>query len=308
MHDPQQSQDPERSPGAVDIPGLDALAQYGERCADPPPVEQIRARGDRRRRRRHTAVGAGALAAVLLVGGVLVGGSSLLDGNRVPDPAQPPSAAPQTREVGPENLVPAAEVPHDERIARVEPADGTRGPDDLSVCQQGSLSELGPTSTAWSGYTLLRPGGFDDDHPLADEPNLITAALQFDTEAAATEAMDRYRGWLDECPEHLRAQGYGPKEDGDQLREITWYDVPVEGAEAGFAEQIYTRPDAAGTPNGWFEGVALAVSGDRLLVAVHLAYGPEYYWSPPGESDPAMPGPHPLEQLLPVAVEYLDAD
>ena len=233
---------------------------------------------------------------------IVVGGA----GTRVPEPAQSPSAAPEPRAVGSENLVPAAEVPRDERTERVEAADGTRGPDDLSVCQQDSLTALGATSTAWSAYAFIPPDGFGDDHPLADEPNLFAAALQFDTEAAATEALQTYRGWLDECPEHLRAQGYGPKEDDGQLREITWYDVPVDGAEAGFAEQIYTRPDATGT-DGWFEGVALAVSGDRLLVAVHLAYGPEFYWSPPGGTDPSGAGPHPLEQLLPVAVEYLNA-
>lgn len=305
MPDPRQSRDPDR------IPGLDALATHGERLTDPPPVEQVRARGDRRRRRRHTAVGAGALVVVLLAGGVLAGGSSLLETTQIPDPAKSPtiSAAP-TRTVGPENLVPADEVPLDERTEQVEPADGTRGPDDLSVCQPAPLTELGPTSVAWSAYALIPTGGFSDDHPLADQPNLFLAALQFDTEAAAAEALQTYRGWLDDCPEHLQAEGYQPKgdDDGEGLRPITWYEVEVEGAEAGFAEQIYWLPDESEMGDGYFEGVALAVSGDRLLVAVHLTYGPEHYWSTPNETDPSGAGPHPLEQLLPVAVEYLDAE
>lgn len=310
MHETEQPREPDR------IPGLEALAQHGEQHADVPPVEQIRARGDRRRRRRHTAVGAGALAVALLAGGVLVGGSGWLDSSRVPDPAQPPArtaspgptATPTVqREVGPENLVPADEVPLTDPYVDVEQdvAPGKdRGPDSLTVCQQEPLTELGPTSSAFSAHRLL-PGGVADDNPLEGQPNLYLAALQFDSPEAARAAERTLRGWLVDCPEFLQAEGLGPKEGEDgSPHPNTWYEVSMNNAEGGFVEQVYDGADPR-DDGGYFEGVALTRSGDRLMLGVHLLFQSEFYWSLPGETDPSGAGPHPLEPLLPVAVKYL---
>lgn len=311
MHEHEQLPEPDR------IPGLDALAHHGERHADAPPVEQIRACGDRRRRRRHTAVGAGALAVVLLAGGVFVGGSGWLDSSRVPDPAQPPpigpSATPSSTstpqsEVGPQNVVPADDIPLTDPYVDVEQGVNPgkdRGPDSLTVCQQEPLSALDPTSSAFTAYQLVPPDGLADDNPLKGQPNLYLAALQFDDPGAALSAERTLRSWLTDCPEFLAGEGLAPKEDEPGTpRPITWYEVSMNNAEGGFVEQIYNGADPR-DDGGYFEGVGLARVGDRLVIGVHLLFQSEFYWATPGEEDQTGADPHPLDPLLPVAVEYL---
>lgn len=73
--------------------GFGDLVRYGEDQTNPPPVEQIRTLGNRRRGRRRTGIAAGTLAVVGLAAGVVFSQAGVVS-TQAPNPAtQPPSAA-----------------------------------------------------------------------------------------------------------------------------------------------------------------------------------------------------------------------
>jgi hypothetical protein len=254
---------------------LRSLVETAEHEARPLPVEEVRARGTRRRRWRHAAVAGGVLAVALAVGGgaVLSGsGRSALD----PPPIArqgPVTAAPsRVRTVTSTNLITSSDLPAPEGGGTVgEYRANARPLNRVSVCLPDGWGQLGATAAVSRSYKEVYPDRPALAGPLADEPSSYAVALQFPDAAAAAAALHTYEGWVEDC----RA-GRGPGTRLGVLEQLgfDWTRVPAPGGRGEVAEVVYRKPGSP-SQDAYWESTGLTLVRDRLMVTVHVFYSSE---------------------------------
>ncbi len=242
------------------------LAAAGERAARPSEPEEVRARGDRRRRLRRIGTAAGTLVVAVLVGAIGVGvvnQTGVLP--TVPDPAGTPSLTADPLPGLTEDNLPTEtdlewDQPGDWTIATTAPGSGSEL---TSECFQGLPSDLGSESEVYRAYTM-------------DKENWASAtALQFGSEQAAQEAYRTLTAWSDECEQTLADKGH------QQTRLWDWIPVTTEHGEAKYrlvSYDILNDPDP--DPNfARFEEFGLIRSGNRVEIVTMQSRNTEHHWA-----------------------------
>ncbi|WP_152362618.1 hypothetical protein [Microlunatus speluncae] len=271
------------------------LAAAGERAARPSEPEEVRARGDRRRRVRRVGTAVGTLAVAVLVGAIglgVVNQTGVLP--HVPDPAGTPSAtAAPLPGVTEDNLPTETDLewdkPGDWKIGSTAPGAGSEL---TSECFQGLPSDLGSDSEAYRSYTMNK--------------NWASAtALQFGTDQAAQEAYRTLTAWADECEETLADKGH------KQTRSWDWVPVETEYGEAKFrliSYDILNEPEA--DPNfGQFEQYGLIRSGNRVEILTMANRNTEHHWATDQqEAEDTGQALDPMIRSLPKAAARLAGD
>lgn len=234
----------------------------------PRPASEIRARGDRIRRRRHAVI-AGVSAAVVAAVAVPVIALSAGDESKEIPPADP-SVSDPVRSLGvtDANLITEEEAYWYDAGTEWEegatlPGDGQAPP---NPCLQSSFAGLGATSVRQREFEWkAREPGSDDSWPFLNE--LIG---EFGSPAAARAAHDEIQGWFDQCRP--------PGSDGLSGARFTPVDVPVEG-EGSVVTATYGPVDEELDPFGeerWFLDTGLVLAGDRVALITALSHGQDY--------------------------------
>ncbi len=136
---------------------------------------------------------------------------------------------------------------------------------------------------------------------LDGRPTTYAVALQFAGPAAAQQAMQTFRTWIETCraaktlPGGLRLMDRG----------FDWTAVPAQPARAEVAELSYRATDDR-SDNATFESVGLTVLDHRLMVTVHLFYTDESPYSINADDDEGGFA-HPQQALVRAAARRLGA-
>lgn len=260
------------------IERLTSLGDALEGAPMPLPPSQVRARGDRIRRRRHTLL-AGAGAAV--VAAVAVPVVALLPGagpaGDDPDVADPVPAAP----IGPANLLTGEDAVYPNGGGDWRTADTYRGDGQatISPCQRSTFTGLGADEVYVRTFEFTS-GANDEVDPTL---RFAEAVAQFPDDATAGAAYDTIRGWYDDCP-----PGSPDKFEGAAAEPVA---IQVDGtAEARLLTSFEENEDV-----GTFLEVGVVLSGNRVALLDQVVPGQDYNWS----------RGTPVEQMLPVAAERL---
>lgn len=247
------------------------LAQVGEFAARPSPPEEIRARGERRGRRRRIAAAAGTLAVAILAG--VVGGGIVNQANLVPiDPAgggttPPITAAPPVPFS--EGLLPTEsdlewQQPGDWKIGETDTRtrSGEQGYGVVSECLQDQLDALG------AGQLLHRTYLMGEDYASA-------TALEFGNSDDARRAYQKLVAWGDACEETLKDAGH------KRVKTYDWVKVPVGQGESQYrVVQADQLEDPSRTQTMLSEyGAVITGSRVELVVMTLRASGDEHHWS-----------------------------
>ncbi len=268
---------------------IDKLTRLGDALEGAPmplPASEIRARGDRIRRRKHALV-AGASAAVVAAVAVPVvaltlNGSDKPD-NLAPQPSVSDPVAPAA--LSAENLITADDAAWNEvgtefEVSGTYPGDGQATP---SPCFQSSFAGLGAETVfqrdfRWTKQTSGRDIG----------PQLNEIIGEFASPEDALTAYDEIQGWYDDClptgAERFDAGEFAP------------VPIPVGGQGAQMLA-TYGPVDEELDPFGyyaWFLDTGVVVSGDRVAVVTALSHGQDYNLTPT-----------PAARMVPAAAERL---
>ncbi|RHW28864.1 hypothetical protein D0Z08_03200 [Nocardioides immobilis] len=269
---------------------IDKLTRLGDALEGAPmplPASEIRARGDRIRRRKHALV-AGASAAVVAAVAVPVVALTVGNGSDDPDNLAPqpsitdpvPAAA-----LSVENLITADDAAWNEvgtefEVSETYPGDGQAPP---SPCFQSSFAGLGAETVFQRDFRWkLQTSGTDIG------PQLNEIIGEFASPEDALTAYNEIQGWYDDC----RPPGAERFEAG----EFAPVPIPVDGQGAQMLA-TYGPVDEELDPfgdEGWFLDTGLVVSGDRVAVVTALSHGQDYNGQPP-----------PAAEMLPAAAERL---
>jgi hypothetical protein len=213
----------------------------------PLPAAEVRARGDRLRRRNAALVVGGAVAAIVLIA-VPVAVFAGDDDDGMPQPAEG-----LTDKV----LLTADEVPARERLTEWRQAE----PD-------GQVLACAPNGAALDAEASVRRDFSADvaGQPAGDQPVSIvrTEVLQFDDESAARDAYDTAQGWVFGCP------------GGDDLADkgVSEYSLRLQNGQAQarqhdfFATDICTECDAIR-----FDHMGVAQFDNRLVLVSFAEVG-----------------------------------
>ena len=176
-----------------------------------------------------------------------------------------------------------------------------------SVCLTDGLDELDATEILSRNFRISVPdepsSTAEPGNELEGQPSIYTQVLQFSSDNQASDALETYRGWIDDCSGVLESRGYTVL--GNQNG--TWYpvDLEPEGASGGFAELTYRAPGQS-EDNGWWEAIGLTQRDDRLMITISLAVGQDknvaYEQYP---TDPDLVAVHEQYRLIAAAAERL---
>jgi hypothetical protein len=272
---------------------IEKLTRLGEALEGAPmplPASEIRARGDRIRRRNHAVI-AGASAAVVAAVAVPVVAFTLASSDdKGPDiTPQPPTVSDSVApaDLGETNLLTSDDAIYpnggsDWRESSTIPGDG-QSP--FSPCTQSKLAGLGATSVFQREFEFVVTATGEV------EPTLRFNEIigEFRNNADARAAYDEVKGWYDDClPAGADTYGAG-----------TFDPVPI-GVDGTGETQVSTYGPVTKRldPDGyevWFLETGLVVSGDRIAVLTQVTHGQDYDW----------PEGTPVEQMLPTAAERL---
>lgn len=239
------------------------LAEVGERAARPDSPEVVRARGDRRGRRRRIGTAVGALAVAVLVG---VAGTSIATRSgllpNVPDPAASPTIT-----ASPVQVITEANLPTDTDLEWHRPGDWKitntypgSGSDVASECFQAKPESLGSTGSFYRTYDF--DGAFGS-----------ATALQFDTAAAAEEAYRTLIRWGDECEQTMTDRGHR------RVKSVDWDAVTTEHGEARYRVMLSDLLDDPKAVEGNIEEYGLIVAGDRVEIVTMKLVGMDHIWT-----------------------------
>lgn len=251
----------------------------------PLPASEIRARGDRIRRRRHAAiagVGAAAVAAVAVPVIALTAGGSDRDNPPVaPEPTGTDSVPAPTLELSKRNLLTGADAIYPNGGGDWRTLDTYRGDGQatMSICQQSSFAGLGAEDV------YVRTFEFTSEGVPGVDPSLLfaEAVAQFPDEATAAAAYDEVQAWYDDCPANSP-----DKFSGAEAEPVG---IDVEGtAESRLLTSFGEKEDV-----GTFLEAGFVLSGNRIALLNQEVPGQDYNW----------PRGTPVEQMLPVAAERL---
>jgi hypothetical protein len=272
------------------IEELNRLGDAMEGAPMPLPASEIRARGDRIRRRRHAAI-AGASAAVVAAVAVPVVAFSVNGTDDRPDIAPSPTISdpvPMPSEaLGEQNLLTSKDAIYpnggaDWREAETFEGDGQGA---ASPCQQSSYAALGADSVFQRQFDFISTDTGDVEPSL----NFNEVVAEFSSGADARSAYDEVRTWLRDClpspAEFYNAGRFSPVTigvDGSAERQLSTFG-PVD-------EELDPFGDEA-----WYLETGLVLSGDRIAVLSQLTHTQDYNW---------LDGT-PVEQMLPTAAERL---
>ena len=272
------------------IEKLNRLGDALEGAPMPLPASEIRARGDRIRRRKHALV-AGVSAAVVAavavpVVALTVGGS---DGKAdfAPSPTISDSVPVPSTALSEQNLLTDEDAIYpnggsDWRESGTFEGDGQAA---FSPCTQESMDGLGADGVFQRNFEFVSTDTGDVEPTLT----LNEIIAEFPSNAEAASAYAEIKGWLDDClpPE---ADTYNAGEfsavpigvDGSAERQLSTYG-PVDEELDPFGDE------------GWFLETGLVLTGDRIAVLTQLTHGQDYNW---------IDGT-PVEQMLPDAARTL---
>ena len=176
-----------------------------------------------------------------------------------------------------------------------------------SVCLTDGLDELDATEILSRNFRISVPdepsSTAEPGNELAGQPSIYTQVLQFSSDNKASDALETYRGWIDDCGDVLESRGYTVL--GNQNG--TWYpvDLEPEGASGGFAELTYRAPGQS-EDIGWWEAIGLTQRDDRLMITISLTVGQDknvaYEQYP---TDPDLVAVHEQYRLIVAAAERL---
>lgn len=203
----------------------------------------------------------------------------LLTGSCTPAPPTPPtptSSSPSSstpspsaiRRVAKANLITAADIPKLPLGGTVRAYEKNARPvSKISVCQQ-DLAMLGATSSVHASYRQQASG--EPTTPLTGQPTVYALALQLPSPAAAVQARETWKSWLDTCRYDIPPRtGFEAVERG-----FDWQRVQVPQGSAEVAEIAY-RPRGSKSDSNYWESTGLTVVSDRMMVTVHLFYAAE---------------------------------
>jgi hypothetical protein len=273
-------------------PELAALAHAAELEASALPVSAVRRLGARRRRRRHAAIGAGALALVVLAGSVAAGSTGALftqDPPVVASPTPTTGPVPGPTPTGPieaVNELRVEDVPHRAGVERVTKIDSADVGSVTSACVGGGLdSQVG----SWGFESAFRVRPTDPavtPDPQAPVFGTLVLAQLVGTQNAAegSSVFASVRRQVEACPRSLAGRGFTVLGGST----VTWVDVDpgVDGSRGGYATVVYRTPGDR-SEEGWFESIGVTQYRERLMVTVRLAYGSDDSWSERPGGDPA---------------------
>lgn len=264
------------------------LAATGERAARPADPEEIRARGERRGRRRRigTAVGAFAVAVLVGVAGTSVAARSGLLPN-MPDPAASPTiTASPIHAITEDNLPSETDLewhqPGDWKVTDTFPGSGSTA---ASECFQTKPESLGSTRSFYRTYDF--DGAFGS-----------ATALEFDSPEAAKEAYRALIRWGDECEQTLRDLGHR------RAGAAPWDTVPTEYGEARYRVIISDLLDFPKAEDGNIEEYGLILTGDRVEIVTMKIIGMDHNWAVEPDDGTGLPL-DPMIRSLPKAAARL---
>ena len=262
---------------------LRSLADSAARSAHGVAPAEIRARGARRHRRRIGAVAVLATLAIVAVATVAVGASRDLAGDQVG-----PAAEGDTTALTDADLPAGSELPGFNEITGWKASDAypTGGDGLVTACQQESLAGLGAEEIRIRNYrqTTEYPPGTTPD-PAARLAHTGISIARFADEAAAQEAFETVRGWIEQC--------HG---GGDAVHELGG----VASDEGEGQAWLVTYPVEAGEPDiGVLDGEAVGVAGNRIVLIGQTQRGQDYNYPD---------GPTPIESALTIALDRLPPD
>lgn len=268
---------------------IDKLTRLGDALEGAPmplPASEIRARGDRIRRRKHALV-AGASAAVVAAVAVPVVALTLNGsddpGNLAPHPSVSDPVAPAA--LSAENLITADDAAWNEvgtefEVSETYPGDGLATP---SPCFQSSFAGLGAETVFQRDFRWTKQTSGTDTGPQLNE-----VIGEFASPEDALTAYNEIQGWYDDClpagAESFDAGEFAP------------VDIPVDG-EGVQMVATYGPVDEKLDPfgyDGWFLDTGLVVAGDRVAVVTALSHGQDYNLTPT-----------PAARMVPAAAERL---
>lgn len=205
-------------------------------------------------------------------------GTSSPDRSSETSTTEAPTPTSPARSVTADNLLTVDDVYSDDPMTKevVEASDGDGRPVAESyIClPPDGLASLGATALVNRDFTYKIIDADSDpypDSPLKNKPSVYTQALQFPDEATATAARATYADWIARCPATLTERGY--QIDADQSLKLTT--LRISGAKAQAGMVAYVRPDADEAENLYWESAGVTQVGDRLMVTVHLSWGPD---------------------------------
>jgi hypothetical protein len=270
------------------IEKLNRLGDALEGAPMPLPASEIRARGDRIRRRKHAVI-AGASAAVVAavavpVIAITVGGSD----DEQPFTPQPTVIDPvPSAPLGVENLLTSDDAifPNggsDWRESETFPGDGQTA---ATPCQKSKFDAFGPTSVFQRHFDFVVTDTGDIDSTL----HFNEVIAEFPTAAEAQAAYSEISVWyLVDCQppgaDTYDAGNFTPvpiSVDGEAQVQVSTYG-PVEKELDPFGDEVW-----------WLE-TGLVLAGDRIAVLTETTHGQDFNWDA-----------GPVEQMLPTAAERL---
>ncbi len=272
------------------IEKLNHLGDALEGAPMPLPASEIRARGDRIRRRKHALV-AGASAAVVAavavpVVALTVGGS---DGKAdfAPSPTISDSVPVPSTALSEQNLLTDEDAIYpnggsDWRETSTSEGDGQAA---FSPCAQQSMDGLGADGVFQRDFEFVSTDTGDVEPTLT----LNEIVAEFPSNAEAASANAEIMGWYDDCmPSGADTYDAGKFStvpigvDGAAERQLSMYG-PVDEEIDPFGDE------------GWFLETGFVLTGDRIAVLTQLIHGQDYTW---------VDGT-PIEQMLPDAARTL---
>lgn len=272
---------------------IEKLTRLGEALEGAPmplPASEVRARGDRIRRRKHAVI-AGASAAVVVAVAVPVVAFTL-NGSDDEPPVTPRPTVTDTNPVpsaalSDENLLTDGQAIYpnggsDWRVRDTYPGDGQSA---FSPCAQQSMAGLGAEQVFKRDFDFVVLPSEEIEPTL----HLNEIIAEFPTAADAEAAAGSIRGWLRDClPPGAEEYGAGP---------FTTVPLPVDGT-AEVQLSTYGPVDESIDPFGdfaYFLETGVVVSGDRVAVLTQIVPGQDYNW----------PEGTPVEQMIPDAAQQL---
>lgn len=278
----------------------DQLSRFsdGFRGGDMPlSAAAVRRRGDQIRRRRNALVAGGAALAVAAVAVPVIalaggGGDVESDRDRVATEPGGEAAAP----VGPADLLTDAETVYSPGDADWFTVRTNEAGDVVALhpCAQGSLADLGATSTVQREFELrnLAPGA-----PEVRGESLVETIGAFPSGAAAREAYDAVAEWLLACEGRIegmtdyrilpRARTVELPEGDALIYDLHWGPAPAELDPFGEAAYI--------------NETGLVLVGDRIAVLTSVVVGQDYNFLPED-------GGTPVHRMIPSAGALLVPD
>ncbi|WP_322936958.1 hypothetical protein [Nocardioides bizhenqiangii] len=273
------------------IEKLNSLGDALEGAPMPRPASEIRARGDRIRRRKHATiagVSAVVVAAVAVPIVALTGGGSddspdIAPSPTISDPVPVPSLV-----LAEQNLLTSDDAIYPNGGAdwqEIDTFEGDTQGGPASPCQRSSLAELGAEPIFQRQFDFVVTDTRDV------EPSLYfnQVVAEFPSGADAQAAYDEVKAWHDDClPSPAEFYNAG---------EFTPVAVGIDGS-AEVQLSTFGPVDEALDPSGdegWFLETGLVLTGDRVAMLTQVVHGQDYNW----------PEGTPVEQMLPVAAERL---